>query len=102
MEDRLHFLKKVIPFNLLPEEVLAGLVPATFGGVVIDGREVREPGPERAVVFQSASLLPWLTARDNVVLAARGRSGRQSPAARAEHYLDLVGVADAADQLRKP
>src|SRR5215470_14666819 len=50
--------------------ILAGLDRATFGGVVIDGREVTEPGPERAIVFQSPCLLPWLTARQNVELAA--------------------------------
>jgi nitrate/nitrite transport system ATP-binding protein len=79
--------------------MLAGLLPATLGGVVIDGHEVRGPGPERAVVFQSACLLPWLSARDNVRLANSRRStGRKDAAARAEHYLDLVGVGDAADQ----
>lgn len=80
--------------------MLAGLAPATFGGVVIDGHEVRGPGPERAVVFQSACLLPWLTARENVALAcAPVANGRRDAAARAAHYLDLVGVRDAAGQL---
>ena len=79
--------------------MLAGLSPATLGGVVIDGHEVREPGPERAVVFQSACLLPWLSARDNVKLAFDGRSARgKDAAARADHYLDLVGVGDVSDQ----
>ena len=49
--------------------MVAGLSRATLGGVIIDGHEVREPGPERAVVFQSACLLPWMNARDNVRLA---------------------------------
>ena len=69
--------------------IIAGLQRATYGGVVIDGREVTEPGAERAVVFQAPCLLPWLTARENVRIAARGA---------ADHYLDLLGVADAADQ----
>ena len=50
--------------------IIAGLQQATLGGVVIDGREVTEPGADRAVVFQSPSLLPWLTARENVVRQA--------------------------------
>ena len=50
--------------------MIAGLQRATFGGVVIDGHEVIEPGPERSIVFQWPCLLPWLTARENVVLAA--------------------------------
>jgi nitrate ABC transporter ATP-binding subunit len=81
--------------------MISGLSTATLGGVVIDGTEVREPGPERAVVFQSPCLLPWLTAKQNVLLAARQagvRARRSSPSAAADHYLDLVGVRDAADQ----
>ena len=46
--------------------IVAGLYEATRGGVLLDGREVREPGPERAVVFQNHSLLPWLTVWQNV------------------------------------
>src|SRR5438876_7777473 len=49
--------------------IVAGLTPATSGGVVLENREVNEPGPDRAVVFQNHSLLPWLTVYDNVRLA---------------------------------
>src|SRR5262245_55468688 len=45
--------------------IIAGLQRATFGGVCIDGKEVTTPGSDRAVVFQSPCLLPWLTARQN-------------------------------------
>lgn len=82
--------------------IIAGLQAATYGGVVIDGTQVTEPGAERAVVFQSPCLLPWLTARDNVKVAAAQRPGRhtrQQNAATADHYLEMVGVADAAGQL---
>ena len=79
--------------------ILAGLDRATFGGVVIDGREVVEPGPERAMVFQSPCLLPWLSARDNVKLAADQVERPKSERFDAKWYLDLVGVGDAADQL---
>src|SRR5712692_1625372 len=51
--------------------IVAGLEQATEGGVVIDGTEIDGPGLERALVFQSPSLLPWLPALDNVFLAAR-------------------------------
>ena len=82
--------------------IVAGLADATFGGVVIDGKEVRGPGPERAIVFQAPCLLPWLTARQNVEVAAtqgvRNRTRREAREA-ANHYLDLVGVADAGTQL---
>src|SRR6266536_512239 len=49
--------------------IVAGLERSTEGGVVVDGTEVDEPGLERALVFQSPSLLPWMTAFDNVLLA---------------------------------
>ncbi len=72
--------------------IIAGLDEATYGGVVIDGTEVRGPGSDRAVVFQSPCLLPWLTVRKNVELA-RGNDGR------AEHFLRLVGVAESSEAL---
>ncbi|HZD52988.1 MAG TPA: ABC transporter ATP-binding protein [Woeseiaceae bacterium] len=50
---------------------VAGLCPVSAGGVILNGKEVTRPGPERAVVFQNHSLLPWLTAFDNVALAVR-------------------------------
>ena len=46
--------------------IVAGLHEATMGGVILDGKEVNEPGPERAVVFQHHSLLPWLSTYENV------------------------------------
>src|ERR1041385_7829543 len=49
--------------------IVAGLQKATYGGVVIHGRQVDEPGRDRGVVFQSPCLLPWLTAGENVALA---------------------------------
>lgn len=51
--------------------MIAGLNRATQGGVLLNGKEVTEPGPERAVVFQNHSLLPWLTTYQNVELAVK-------------------------------
>ncbi|WP_299569873.1 ABC transporter ATP-binding protein [uncultured Shewanella sp.] len=51
--------------------IVAGLYQATKGGVILNSTEVTEPGPERAVVFQNHSLLPWLTAYQNVELAVK-------------------------------
>jgi nitrate/nitrite transport system ATP-binding protein len=81
--------------------IIAGLDRASYGGVVIDGAQVVGPGSERAIVFQSPCLLPWLTARENVLLAASQRPGVSAARRRAsaDHYLELVGIADAADQL---
>lgn len=51
--------------------IVAGLHQASKGGVILEGKEVNEPGPERAVVFQNHSLLPWLSAYENVELAVQ-------------------------------
>ena len=79
--------------------IVAGLLRATTGGVVLDGREVDEPGPERAVVFQNHSLLPWLTAYENVKLAVdqvfRGRKSRAEVREWVEHNLALVHMDHA-------
>jgi nitrate ABC transporter ATP-binding subunit len=82
--------------------IIAGLQRATEGGVVINGRQTVEPGADRAVVFQTPSLLPWLTARENVELAVRQKFRTLNGARRRAHamtYLSLAGVADAADQM---
>jgi ABC-type nitrate/sulfonate/bicarbonate transport system ATPase subunit len=82
--------------------MLAGLEQATYGGVVIDGKQVTGPGAERAIVFQSPCLLPWLNARQNVQVAATQgavrRRGREVGEA-ARRYLELVGIGEAAEQL---
>jgi len=79
--------------------IVAGLLQATSSGVVLDGREVNEPGPERAVVFQNHSLLPWLTAYQNVELAvkevSRGKKTRAEMKEWIEHNLELVHMSHA-------
>lgn len=79
--------------------IVAGLHQATQGGVVLDGREVNEPGPERAVVFQNHSLLPWLTAWENVELAVKRVFGktksRQEMKDWIAHNLELVHMGHA-------
>jgi len=79
--------------------IVAGLHQATEGGVLLDGREVTEPGPERAVVFQNHSLLPWLTARQNVELAVkqvfRGKKNKREMQEWIEYNLELVHMSHA-------
>jgi len=70
--------------------ILMGLTAPSTGGVVIGGREIDGPGTDRGVVFQSATLLPWMSVRDNVRLA---RNRVASPADRdVEPYLASVGL----------
>jgi nitrate/nitrite transport system ATP-binding protein len=82
--------------------IVAGLIAATTGGVLLEEREVNEPGPDRAVVFQNHSLLPWLTVYDNVSLAVnKVLSGTRSRSERHEwvmHNLELVQMTHAKDK----
>jgi nitrate/nitrite transport system ATP-binding protein len=82
--------------------IVAGLLPVTTGGVLLENREVNDPGPDRAVVFQNHSLLPWLTVYGNVKLAVdKVFSGTKSRAQRHDwtmHNLDLVQMAHAKDK----
>jgi nitrate/nitrite transport system ATP-binding protein len=82
--------------------IVAGLVRSTVGGVLLEEREVNEPGPDRAVVFQNHSLLPWLTVYDNVRLAVdkvfSGTKSRAERRAWTMHNLELVQMAHAKDK----
>ena len=76
----------------------AGLNPISDGGIVLDGREISDAGPDRGVVFQSPSLFPWLTAYDNVSLGVERVYPHCSKAERKdiiEYYLTRVGLGDA-------
>jgi nitrate/nitrite transport system ATP-binding protein len=82
--------------------LVAGLLPVSAGAVLLDDQEVNQPGPERAVVFQNHSLLPWLTVYDNVNLAvSKVFSVKKSKTERHDwvmHNLDLVQMAHAKDK----
>ncbi len=82
--------------------IVAGLLQATRGGCVLDGHEVNTPGPERAVVFQNHSLMPWLTVYENVELAVQQVFRKSmSRAERKEwilHNLKLVNMDHALDK----
>ena len=82
--------------------IIAGLTGATTGGVLLENREVNSPGPDRAVVFQNHSLLPWLTVYENVKLGvdkvfAKTKS-RAERDAWVMHNLNLVQMAHARDK----
>lgn len=79
--------------------IIAGLASATLGVVLLDGQAVDEPGPDRAVVFQNHSLLPWLTAYENVRLAVdkvfTGKKSAKERDAWVRHNLELVHMEHA-------
>jgi nitrate ABC transporter ATP-binding subunit len=80
----------------------AGLTSITSGGIILAGKELTGPGPDRGVVFQSPSLLPWMTARENVMLGVNQVFYTADKVEReqiAEYYLTLVGLGDAMDKM---
>ena len=81
--------------------MVAGLNPISKGAIKLDGRGVEGADPERAVVFQSPSLFPWLTAKQNVAIGVDKVYPKASQAERqdvVEYYLERVGLADAMDK----
>jgi nitrate/nitrite transport system ATP-binding protein len=86
--------------------LIAGLTHPTEGFLFCAGREIAGPGPERAVVFQNHSLLPWLTCYENVYLAVErvfGASAEEAESkaklkARTDSALELVGLTHATDK----
>ena len=81
--------------------MIAGLDRATAGGVILEGREITEPGPDRMVVFQNYSLLPWLSVRENIALAVDEVYSRQPKSERKsiiEHHIELVGLQNSANK----
>jgi nitrate/nitrite transport system ATP-binding protein len=81
--------------------MIAGLNEISSGGIVLDGREIDSAGPDRGVVFQAPSLLPWLTARENVALGVEQVYPHASLRERSDivdYYLSRVGLNDALDR----
>jgi nitrate/nitrite transport system ATP-binding protein len=82
--------------------LIAGLDRPTQGGVILEGKQVTEPGPDRMVVFQNYSLLPWLTVKENISLAVDEVYGNKPKGERkgiVEHHIDLVGLRHATNKL---
>ncbi|KAF0117283.1 MAG: nitrate/nitrite transport system ATP-binding protein [Rhodospirillaceae bacterium] len=81
--------------------LMAGLVMPDAGAVLLHGTPVTGPGADRGVVFQSYSLMPWLTVQSNIALAVDSVMPKASRAERAErtaHYIRMVGLAHAVDR----
>lgn len=79
--------------------ILAGFIRPTAGSVRAAGKPVTGPGVDRGVVFQAPTLLPWLTVRGNIGLAARYGTGGPGAEERAGRLIRDVGLHDAADRL---
>ncbi len=80
---------------------IADLSLPTKGVVTLEGRKINKPGPERMVVFQNYSLLPWRTVRENIALAVNSALGDLPKRERkhlVEESVDLVGLRPHADK----
>ena len=80
--------------------MVSGFLSPTSGRVTLEGRPIERPGPDRMVVFQNYSLLPWQTVRQNVELAVRAARPELNAARRrqvVDHHLEMVHLTDAAD-----
>ncbi|KDE38666.1 Nitrate ABC transporter, ATP-binding protein [Nitrincola lacisaponensis] len=82
--------------------IVAGLLPSSKGAVILDGKEVNAPGPDRSVVFQNHSLLPWLTVYENVALAVNKTFRKTKTAAQRHEWilrsLEMVHMSHALDK----
>jgi nitrate/nitrite transport system ATP-binding protein len=83
--------------------IVAGLTDASRGGVILDGREIQDPGPDRAVVFQNHALMPWLSVYGNVELAVKavfkGKKSKAEMRSWIMHNLELVSMTHAKNKL---
>jgi nitrate/nitrite transport system ATP-binding protein len=84
--------------------LISGLVKPDTGEALIEGKKITEPGPDRGLVFQNYSLLPWLTVEENIALAVDEVFNDWTPAQRKEHvakYIAMVKLTPAAHKLPK-
>ncbi|MDR7223796.1 ABC transporter ATP-binding protein [Aminobacter aminovorans] len=82
--------------------IAAGLMGVSDGRVLVDGKPVNGPGPERGVIFQQYALFPWLSVRQNVEFGLRIKGLPASERRRiSDHFIGLVGLRDFADALPK-
>ena len=81
--------------------MVSGFLKPSAGEVLLAGQPIERPGPDRMVVFQNYSLLPWKSVRQNVELAVKAARPELDPASRrrvVDHHLEMVHLSDAADQ----
>jgi len=82
--------------------LIAGLLKPTNGSLKLNDLEITGPGPDRGIVFQNYSLLPWLTVFENILLAVEAVNPNWSAAKRAEHvekYIAMVNLTPARNKL---
>jgi NitT/TauT family transport system ATP-binding protein len=80
--------------------ILAGFLPASKGRILLNGRPISTPGPDRCVVFQDHALFPWLTVRENIAFGTRRRGfTKKQVRTEVDRYLTLMGLNEFAGYL---
>jgi NitT/TauT family transport system ATP-binding protein len=80
--------------------MVAGFMRPSSGTVMLDGRPIRGPGPDRGVIFQEYGVFPWLTVKQNIAFGLKLRANKTSAAEREDicaRYMKLMGLSDFAD-----
>ncbi|GAK60085.1 ABC transporter related protein [Candidatus Vecturithrix granuli] len=78
--------------------IITGLLPPSAGTVLLDGKEIRGPGPDRTMVFQDDAVFPWYTVRENVAYGLKiSGTSKKEVEQQVKYYLDLVGLSECAD-----
>ncbi|WP_156289748.1 ABC transporter ATP-binding protein [Oceanobacillus salinisoli] len=73
--------------------MVAGLENASEGNIILEGKTIKKPGPDRGMVFQQPSLFPWLNVRDNITFPLKGKMSKQEANDRADHFLKMVQLS---------
>lgn len=77
--------------------LVAGLIHPTTGSITVNGKEIEEPSPERGMVFQKATLFPWLTVEKNIAFSLNVQGKLKGNEDKVEHMLKIIGLEDFRD-----
>ena len=72
--------------------LVAGLISPTTGTVTVDGKEITAPGPDRGMMFQKATLFPWLTAKDNIAFSLKMQGKLKGNEDKVENMIRVIGL----------
>ena len=74
--------------------LVAGLIKPTTGTLTVDGKEIEEPGPDRGMMFQKATLFPWLTVYDNIAFSLKMQGKLKGNEDKVEKMIEVIGLQD--------
>jgi len=72
--------------------LVAGLIPPTTGKLTVNGKEIEKPGPDRGMMFQKATLFPWLTVRDNIAFSLKMQGKLKGNEDKVDNMIKVIGL----------